>query len=88
MDARLANFRNYRPLSKEAVLSHLADFGLEEVRPRRARRRPLAWLVGGRGREVGRAAVLNHLATLGWSRCAAGRVAGLRGRQGSRAGIR
>ena len=31
-DAKLANFRNYRPLSKEAVLGHLADFGLEEVR--------------------------------------------------------
>ncbi|PRW20411.1 elongation factor EF-3 isoform B [Chlorella sorokiniana] len=29
-DAKLANFRNYRPLSKEAVLGHLADFGLEE----------------------------------------------------------
>jgi hypothetical protein len=29
MDARLANFRNYRPLSTQAVLSHLADFGLE-----------------------------------------------------------
>ena len=30
MDARLANFRNYRPLSTPAVLGHLADFGLEE----------------------------------------------------------
>ncbi|KAL4852769.1 mRNA export factor elf1 [Chlorella vulgaris] len=30
MDARLANFRNYRPLSTGAVLGHLADFGLEE----------------------------------------------------------
>lgn len=29
MDARLANFRNYRPLSTGAVLGHLADFGLE-----------------------------------------------------------
>lgn len=34
MDARLANFRNYRPLSTPAVLGHLADFGLE-VRSRR-----------------------------------------------------
>jgi ATPase subunit of ABC transporter with duplicated ATPase domains len=30
MDARLANFRNYRPLSTPVVLAHLADFGLEE----------------------------------------------------------
>ena len=30
MDARLANFRNYRPLSTSVVLAHLADFGLEE----------------------------------------------------------
>ena len=30
MDARLANFRNYRPLSTPAVLGHLTDFGLDE----------------------------------------------------------
>ena len=30
LDARLANFRNYRPLSSGAVLAHLVDFGLEE----------------------------------------------------------
>ena len=30
IDAKIANFRNYRPLSKAGVIKHLEDFGLEE----------------------------------------------------------
>ena len=30
IDAKIANFRNYRPLTKQGVIKHLEDFGLEE----------------------------------------------------------